>query len=241
MTVLPKTALPEIYATIMREIKLRLDAIASAFYRAQKDPGAPAAPLDCEMCYLQLRRCSELIALAALVAHNGIAEFRRKTLMKEWKAADLIKMLADLSNDAFPEPTVIGELNENGDGDLFIESLAGKNRSILSAIYGGCSDKLHAGNLKRLLSSGGKNYDLNEIHEWRNFIVGLLNTHAILLPDRRSVMIVFMARVPHGDVSCELADLEQVTGSKGVSHPSPPPSLRNKSWSHSGIRRPKSS
>lgn len=131
LTALPKTALPQLYATIMREIKVRLDAVGGSARRAFETNGSSSALLDCEFCYLQLRRITELIALAVLLAHNGVAEFRRKKLMKEWKAADLIEMLAGLSDDAFPEPTVIGELDANGDADLFIESLASVNRVAL--------------------------------------------------------------------------------------------------------------
>ena len=198
---------------MMREIKLRLDATEDAFQRANRDVSNPKAILECEFCYLQLRRCCEVVALATLLAHNGIEEFRSARLLEKWHGAELLTLLAKLSDDAFPEPTVVSNLDHEGVADLHIEAKASENRKELNEIYGKCGDKLHAGSLKSLLSAGGKHYDLGEIRKWRGFFIQLLNSHAILLPDRKAVMVVFMSHADEGeDVRCQFLPIKAVEG-----------------------------
>jgi phage terminase large subunit-like protein len=70
MVQIPTDSLPNLYAAFMREIKLRIDALDDTFAQANADTSHPKAILDCEFCYLQLRRCAELVALATLSRDN---------------------------------------------------------------------------------------------------------------------------------------------------------------------------
>jgi len=118
-------------------------------------------------------------------------------------------MLSRLSDDAFPEPTTITNRRPDGEADLIIESKAHENRKALNDIYGWCGDRIHPGSLKSLLKAGGKRYDFGEIAKWKNFLVKLLNTHAVLMPDRKNVMVVFMRNDPDGDVNCKFLPISR--------------------------------
>lgn len=211
MTKLPRDMLPQLYAGLMREVKVRLDAVNEHAEAGKIAAGSTSGFLHCEFCYLQLRRTIEVIGLAVLLAHNEIDDFRSKNFMKEWNAETLFKMLEKLSDDAFPEPAESKSIDETaGTADLLIGNKAKENRETLKKIYTDCSNQMHAGSLRNFLKSGGKRYNVQQIQNWRSFIIRLLNMHVILLPDRRNIMIVIMASLPDGDVHCRLEALGAV-------------------------------
>lgn len=208
VTKLPVSQLPRLYAQLMEEVKERLDAVEQQSQLAQLTIGKPAGYIHCEYAYLQIRKVIELIGISILLAHNEIDDFRTKVFMKAWNADTLFARLEKLSNDAFPEPSVVQNIDEeNNTADLLLGDTTGKNRKKLKAIYVACADGLHAGSLSNLIKSGGKRYNVGNLIEWKNFLVSLLNHHVILLPDRKSIMIVSMSSLPTGAVHCRFERL----------------------------------
>ncbi|NML09185.1 hypothetical protein HHL08_03320 [Sphingobium sp. AR-3-1] len=208
MTKLPASMLPQLYAQLMEEVKERLDAVEDQSQQAQRAIGKPAGYIHCEYAYLQIRKVIELIGIAVLLAHNEIDDFRTRDFMKAWNAEALFGRLEKLSNDAFPEPATEENIDtEKGSADLLIGDSTDTNRRKLKEIYLACSEGLHAGSLSNLIKSGGKRYDIGKFVEWKNFIVSLLNHHVILLPDRKSIMIVIMSSLPKGAVHCRFERL----------------------------------
>lgn len=64
----------------------------------------PDAFLSVEFAYLQLRRITELMALAVLVAHNQVEDFRTSRFLERWNADTIFGILARLNEDGFPAP-----------------------------------------------------------------------------------------------------------------------------------------
>ena len=70
-----------------------------------------------EFCHLQMRRVSELIAIAVLVAHNELPDFRKKELVKDFNADNLLRQLGKLNAEAFPQ---VAHILENKDGSVYV-------------------------------------------------------------------------------------------------------------------------
>lgn len=209
MVQIPEASIPAIYARFMEQVKVRIAAAQKAMHDTYERRGEPDAFLTSEFAVLQIRRVTELIALAVLVAHNEFAEFRTNKFVEEWNADTIFARLAKLSNTAFPEPFTIGPI-ENDQADILIDATGHLTKSELGSIYHQCGERLHTGALKKLLKR--KPYELGEIQGWCNRIVRLLDHHVVLLPGMKKSMIVIMSSNPDGKVLCRLETL--------VRHPS---------------------
>lgn len=190
----------------MRQLKRRIGGINAALDRAALDKSGLYAALELEFCYLQIRLSIELIALSTLIAHNEIEAFRTKDFMKAWHADDLLKRLAALNPEAFPTPVRLSPPGPDGIADMFITQLSGQQQKIVS-IYGQCGDRLHTGSLRSVLKTRGRKYDANEVRDWCQFIVELLNAHVVMLPSGQRMMVTYLLYQPTNDVHCFLADL----------------------------------
>ena len=147
----------------------------------------------------------ELIALATLVAHNEIEGFRRKVLMKEWHASNLISQLQNMSDDAFPRPIRTADTS-GGVTELIVDQHEEQRQSLIK-IYHLCGDRLHSGQLRNILKRGRKVYPLGEVKEWADVIVALLNKHAIVLPGAKRMLIAFMRHESTDDAHCFFTDI----------------------------------
>ena len=221
MTKIPIEALPALYGDFMRQLKRRMGGIDAALARAATDREGMDAALELEFCYLQLRMSIELIALSALIAHNEIEAFRTKDIMKAWHADDLLKRLSDLNPQAFPTPIVVNEPGPDGVADMFMMPV-GDSQERLISIYGQCGARLHTGSLRSVLKTNGRMYRAQEVRDWRNFIVEMLNAHVVMLPSCERMMVTYLLFAPTMDVHCFLTDFQK----DAVIHPLGPPSRK---------------
>lgn len=205
MVLIPEEDIPATYARFMEQVKMRIAAAQRAMRDSYEKRGSPDSFLMAEFAVLQIRRVAELIALAVLVAHNEIADFRTKKFVKQWNAEAIFSHLAKLSDTAFPEPFTMSAADEDDVVDIFIDATGHMSKSELASIYSKCGERLHAGALKSLEKP--KQHSLGEIQTWCNRIVHLLNHHVVLLPEMKKSMVVIMASNPDGNVSCRLETL----------------------------------
>lgn len=191
---------------LMEEIKERRDAAITTLAKAHHT-NPPYNYLDIEFCYLQVRRICEILAIAALIAHNEIDSFRANKFIKAWNADDLFTKLASVNTTAFPRAARFEAEEEAGVFVATIENEGYLTREAFTQIYHQCSAGLHAGTLKRLLDYGPKQYNVKDVISWLDEIVRLLNIHVVVLPNGK-MMSVEMIGGYNGSVICHLDDLE---------------------------------
>jgi hypothetical protein len=169
----------------MDEVKLRLGSIEVALGTMRA-----LQPLELchEFCYLQLRMVCELIALACLIAHEDIRGGKQgKALIKEWSAPTIMKTLERLHPRFFPTPVTLNITPGNVHMEPKLVTTGYLTRTQFLTLYGKAGDALHRGSAKKLMA--GKPYvagNPQEIIEWANSIVKLLDQHHIPATDNLS-------------------------------------------------------
>lgn len=130
-----------LYAALMEEVKIRIDAVnlgTMSFI-----PVVPA--LVKEFCFLQIRLICECIALGCLVAHGDLDLSSR--LRKEWAADKIMGELESLHPDFFPQAAKQSRTPE-GMHHLDFDNNKLTKEGLLK-IYNECGGVLHKGGLKK--------------------------------------------------------------------------------------------
>ncbi|MFD1610336.1 hypothetical protein ACFSCW_00815 [Sphingomonas tabacisoli] len=198
----------ELYNALMTQIVFRLDATLESGKEARDNKDHPDNWKNAEFCYLQVRKVCEYLALAILVAHDGYEGATSKKYRSSYHAGDLFDELMKLNRYAFPVPVLV-MMDAQGEGRHHVEPKSnGLTIAELKYIYGQCSDRLHVGTLKKLLSGRAQAYDLTELMGWRNRLVETLNTHMVLLPEILSVLLVVLKDENDGLVHCAFGDAD---------------------------------
>ena len=189
-----------IYAGFMHEVKLRLASINAALNRIAEAGETETAFLDAELCYLQLRMCCEVIALAALVAHSEMPEANTKALLKSWNADLIFDRLTGVNEHCYPVPLKTVALPS---GEKQLQRIEGPylTRGDLKSVYHSCGENLHRGVLLQVLEGKRRSYDIQPIRDWFESIRQLLEQHAVLLPDLNAAILIQMSG-ENGDVKC---------------------------------------
>jgi hypothetical protein len=166
-----------LYANMLEEVKLRIDAINHTLLARTGLLG----PFAYEFCFLQLRMLCELVALGCLVAHGDIAKSQK--YQKAYRADEIIKKLEGLHPNFYPVPNV--ELPTGDPRDRHYDDLKEGflTKADLIALNGRCGDVLHRGSLKALTRTAAAPTILHfpDITMWAQKIVNLLNIHSIML------------------------------------------------------------
>jgi hypothetical protein len=189
-----------IYAGFMHEIKLRLVSIESTLGIIADAAAEETAFLYAEFCYLQLRMICELIALAALVAHNELPEANKKKLLKDWNADSIFDRLSAVNEHCYPVPLKTVQL-PSGHKHLQRIQEPYLTRADLKDAYHACGSNLHRGILLHVLDGRRRAYDIQPLRERLASIVQLLEQHAVLLPEANAALLVRMSG-EGGEVSC---------------------------------------
>jgi hypothetical protein len=185
----------QLYAHLLEEAKIRIASIEAAISGRM---GLPTQ-LVREYSYLQLRMLCEVIALGCLTAHGEIKATQAAKLQKEYAADRIIKRLEDLHPNFYPH-AIRGTVSQ---GHLHIDRLESGflTKAELIKLYTRCGEQLHRGSLKNLLASTGQTRILNfqDIADWTNKIVTLLNEHHIASVDNLSHFICVLKRTQSND------------------------------------------
>jgi hypothetical protein len=188
-------ALPEahprahIYAALMREIKSRMIAIAATYAEMAADPEHPQAFIKGEFCFLQLRFVCELIALAAVAAHEPLG--LTKDLLKSYQPERMFSLLSDINPQCFPMP--VRRLN-TGERTHHLEPKLGEMTAAdLKAVYDATGDVLHAGLAKHILNNRRRLLDMEKLHGWANAIASFLIEHIVAIPSEGLILFVHVS------------------------------------------------
>lgn len=200
----PKATDPHrLYIALMTEVNVRLSWIE---YAAQGRTGMDA-PLVREFGYLQLRMICELIALGCLALHGEVPATRSVRLQGSFSADEVMKGLARLHPDFFPQavlepislPTGVKHFEVRQEGHMTREEL-------LNLYNRHCGDALHRGSYKNLLKPRPpiqKNFP--ELMNPAQRIINLLAIHRIGLLGGQTQLICWMHHGPNSGVRVSVA------------------------------------
>jgi hypothetical protein len=88
-----------LYANLLEEIKLRIDAINHCTLGLS----GLASPFIKDFCYLQIRMTCELVGLGCLVAHGDIIQISTESMQRVWAADKIMTTFENLHPHFYPE------------------------------------------------------------------------------------------------------------------------------------------
>ena len=173
-----------------------------------------------ELCQLQIRSISEILALACLTAHDDIQEVRSATLQSEYNAERIFKRLERLHPDYFPNPNqkIPVNLSDGGPAHYEIRPITEPylTKTELIQSYNECGRYLHRGSIRRLITEWYPKIDFSRIRLWNESLGRLLAPyHFIRLHGHRQMLLCVMNAIEHGGrAQCALAErMEPTPGS----------------------------
>ena len=159
-------------------------------------------PIEWEVCFLQLRKITELIALGCLVAHGDIEQVHGKALSKAWKPKDIVDGLEKLHPKFFPVPAEC--TSKEGEMKNFsLKQGPYLTKDQMLNIYGKAGDALHSGNLRAVARERTVDMNFRQIHDWTRGIVDLLALHFIFSRGGGSGMVCQL-KDPSGNCSVKI-------------------------------------
>lgn len=178
----------QLYAAYMEEVKQRSEAITGSLKGIKDGTAGPAAYMQAEFAYLQLRYICELVALGSLAAHHDIGLGAR--LLKEWNAGLVFAALEHINPHCFPSSIRNVPDSKGVNNFKVIEGSAQLTRADLSKIYAGCGSALHRGTIKDVMAGKPREYDLDVLNRWHSQLMDLLTQHMILIRDPDRTLLV---------------------------------------------------
>jgi hypothetical protein len=174
-----------LYATLMEEAKMRLEAIESAV----RDRTGLSGPIVQELCYLQLRMLCELVALACLVAHGDVVAAHARSLQKTYEPHKILAQLDALHPDFYPQAvrqTVIGRAHH------FEPTHTGITKTELLRLHAKSGDFLHRGKLKNIVFPVRLKRHFPEVMKHAHKIHDLLKTHTVALHGGKKTFVCLL-------------------------------------------------
>lgn len=167
-----------LYVALMSELKERIQVGQGAIINAYPLPRA----VSVELCFLQLRKICELIALACLAAHGDLA--KPTWIEKHWNADKILNGLDQLDRRCYPQaqrqvvdPATKTLLEFVDQPEPFLAK-----RELISVYYR-CNDFLHKGKLDDYRRSLNPRYEIYEVLDIFGRMKKLLGTHKIMTSD----------------------------------------------------------
>jgi hypothetical protein len=183
---------PTIYLDLMSEIKLRIQVIDRSWHRELAEPMFVHDFFAIEFAIHQLRMICELVALACLAAHDGVAETRSKVFKKAYSASRIFHDLEKLQPDFYPEPVEAVRDEKLGTIDYRHRTDDVMTKSDLEKLYEYCNEQLHRARFKDVLSGNHRVYDAAYIRDSAIRIARLLDMHIIKVAAPERLIIVTM-------------------------------------------------
>lgn len=190
MVEIPTEDIPQVYATVMLEIKDRMQACANALGRAIEANDSVQKVLEIEMSFLNLRRMTELLAIAVIAAHNREATFRSTDFTTQSHSDKLLTLLDKRGGGAFPIPVKIIE------SDLGIEfrplsprraRMAG-TRDEIQTLYRECGKALHTVPLRHIVKLKRYRYSSRVVAQGMAHLTVLLEEHLLAFKDGKALL-----------------------------------------------------
>ena len=203
----PKNETAEMYASIMTEIKVRIEAINQGTNSRLPLP----APLVKEFCHLQIRMICELVALGCLVAHGDIEATKSNKCQGEYSAQRIMDSLEKLHPDFFPrsyrqKPHRGGRVVEFDHPEA-----PAMTKDEFLRLYNDCGEILHRGNLKKLLTQRSPiQVHYPDITAKAQRLVDLLKLHVVTRLGGKDLFVCVLQTPQEPDVQVFTAEVRQV-------------------------------
>ena len=191
------------YLRVMFDIKWRTEIIGYMDREDHPNRDISLLPLfmKVETIALHIRTVIEFIALASLVANKSLFEQESDKFKKFWKAKLIFSDIEEKNPDFYPKP--VEPIHMTGIDDIgrhirFIED-GYMTRDMCIKVYDKCCDILHAQN--SFADDQNRDYEgfLNQVPDWLNLIVKLLDYHVFRLVGSNSFYVVHMHDDGMGD------------------------------------------
>ncbi len=176
-----------LYSKFIERILDQLDAISESLAEIKENPNHPSNWKNCDFSCFELRKSCEYLTLAIVLAHH--CDGSEIDDLSKWRPKDLLAQVGKLSDHPTPIP-ISNKAIASDDRPKQIVPLSRPVRaSEISAIYGQCSDRLHAGSLERILGDKLPSYDVAILEQWSERFRKLLEHHVLLLPGIKRVLL----------------------------------------------------
>lgn len=186
----PQEAIDQ-YGHFMRRIWSRIDVIVLCGTNNPSSMSVTGYPhVDIDLCYLQLRKCFELMMFASVLAHESFGhELDKRLREKEWKPKEIIRRMRQVNPQFYPVP--VRETPPATSGARNLEWLKDGflTESEFVKAYGRCGDWLHA---KRKYPYEDLEICWQGITSYTTKLVRLLKCHLIHLTDN----LILEAKMP---------------------------------------------
>lgn len=176
------------YLLVMDEVRARLEIIRSVLATSTIHYG-----LIIEICYLQFRHISELVAIGCLLAYGDFKAYR--SFDKAYSPLDIYKHLDIMWPHFFPQPVTISIVN----GTHHINANAKPNamtRKEMEHLWSQSGDHLHRLSISKFFKQNPKITEaaLNEARLITAKIVDLLDNHAITIPSPKRMLVISLSQ-----------------------------------------------
>ena len=192
------------YTDYMQEIKHRTHVIQKVLERHRDGQSLTGyRESDIELCFLQLRKCLELLMFSSINVHYEAGlKLQSKIVNQEWNATKLLKLLERVNPRFYPRPMIEKQVSQSGTRSMDENTKDTLTRKEFEQLYDRvCGALLHA---SRTAQFGGKHDKFfAEIETWLDKLVRLINLHWIHLDDE-IVLHVSMQTGDTGDVQVAL-------------------------------------
>lgn len=179
-------AAQNVYANILGEINLRVDAIN----HCTTGLSGLAPPFIKDFCYIQIRMICELVALGCLVAHGDIKQTSSEKMQRAWSAEKIMSTLESLHLHFYPQP-VTPTNTPNGVHLQRKPSPLSKDEFL--KLYYRCGEMLHRGSLRKLLRGQfPQQINFPEITASAQKLVDLLSSHILVMQSGEQAFIAIL-------------------------------------------------
>jgi hypothetical protein len=177
----------QLYADLMGEARVRIDAIKSAI--DARDRWAPR--LLQEFAYLQLRLLCETIAVGCLIAHGNIKD---RSALGSWKVPLIMKTLEGLERSYYPTGIRM-QYPKTGGLHLADYNVPQLSKQELIRLWEISGAFVHRGSFKSMLAAHGKPLvvNLDPIIQYHQKIVHLLDQHFIVGSDGKTSYVIALS------------------------------------------------
>lgn len=173
------------YPTVMGTLIYRLAASDCLLDLIQSNPDDQENWVRIDSVALQVRKACELFLLGSTLAH---LQDGSELDPKHWHPKDAFNEIKKFNEYPLPLP-LEPDLRIVGQHRQFVPASKPMPFSVLSSIYGQCSNILHVPTAYKVLEEKVPHFDWNKYRGWVDGFIRLVRGHLLLLPDIKKVLV----------------------------------------------------
>lgn len=180
---------PENYLNVLSEIKRRIEVVDDII---SADSRLRYRATSIETACLQIRKILELVAFGSLIANVRMYSAQHRKFAEHWNAKLMLKDMARINPSFYPSPIIQRPSAISGIEMEWIErgqDYLTKDDFLIA--YEKCGGILHAANPY----GAATDFDTyqNNLTQWRNKIINLLNAHTMTLAEDNNLYLFQMS------------------------------------------------